>query len=267
MWDLFIVTVFIFRYKYTDEVMILYRFILNCVVLLVWEHRWVTAQSARDAWNRLRHPFEPEERNSISFHDGTRPFPSNQLPIIDLEENPNPLYDPKEEDLEYKRLRRLLGRDFDRDYMSTVRPLEHVLHRNGTLDFKIKKGRPKGRRPLFIKYFGQRVYTGETQKPIRLKLKREDRKKVQKYLWSYTHCPVFHTWKDLGVRFWPRWIREGQCFRGKSCSIPPGMYCQPSDSMRITLLRWYCRGPEVGTNCSWIKVQYPVLTECACSCS
>lgn len=41
MWDLFSVIVFIFRYKYMDEVMILYCFILNCVVLLVWEYCWV----------------------------------------------------------------------------------------------------------------------------------------------------------------------------------------------------------------------------------
>ncbi|KAK3090088.1 hypothetical protein FSP39_009084 [Pinctada imbricata] len=241
------------------------RITLNLLVLVLWTCRRVSGQKGRAKayWDRLKHT----DDNSFSgiFHSGTRPEPSEQLPVIDLQESPDPALDPKPENLDYRTLRRLLGRFYDRNFMSVVTPIEHVVSPNGTLEFKMRKKRPKGIRPRFIKDFGKPVYTGD-HTFVRLHVNRRTRKKVQKYLWNFTHCPVFHTWKDLGIRFWPRWIREGRCYQGRSCSIPPGMQCRPSSKTRKTLLRWHCRGPEPGSNCSWIRFQYPILTECSCSC-
>ena len=87
-----------------------------------------------------------------------------------------------------------------------------------------------------------------------------------KYLHAHTHCAVRHRWKDLGARFWPRWVRAGTCDSARSCSIPAGMTCRPAGSRDLTLLRWHCRDFLRGRNCKWLRVQYPVVTRCACSC-
>lgn len=223
----------------------------------------------RSHWESLTNSgiFDPDSSidNSISLHGGRRPSPSNVLPVLELEENPDPSFDPKEKDLDYRTLRRLLGNNlFDKEYMSHPRPLADILMPNGSLDFQLRKGRPRGRRPMFIKYFGKPIRTGNDV--LKLQVPRRTKHKVKKYLWNYTHCPVHHTWKDLGKRFWPRWFKEGQCYKGRSCSIPPGMMCRPSDSTTKTILRWHCQGWQRASHCRWIKIQYPVITKCACAC-
>ena len=79
----------------------------------------------------------------------------------------------------------------------------------------------------------------------------------------------------------------------ESCSWPPGMHCVPADSRTIYILRWHCRrrsgrrrklsdkvhktaktrmgashrqGRRTRMRCSWLKVPYPVTSECFCSC-
>jgi hypothetical protein len=72
-------------------------------------------------------------------------------------ENPDRAFDPSTEDLDYKTLRRMIGGKFDRNFMQVVKPLEHIFHPNGTLNIRFRKGRPKGRRPGFIKDFGSKI--------------------------------------------------------------------------------------------------------------
>ncbi|XP_010224591.1 PREDICTED: noggin-2-like, partial [Tinamus guttatus] len=100
----------------------------------------------------------------------------------------------------------------------------------------------------------------------RLKVGKKARRKVLQWLWAYTYCPVLYTWKDLGVRFWPRYIKEGNCFAEKSCSFPEGMFCKPVKSVTKTFLRWHCQGWSSQKYCTWIPVQYPLISECKCSC-
>jgi noggin len=125
---------------------------------------------------------------------------------------------------------------------------------------------------------------------LRTRISQRLRRKLQNFLWAYTACPVTRRWRDLGVRFWPRWLKEGHCPESP-CSIPPGMRCQPAGLRHQALLRWHCRpsglalasaGLQQGQglqggqalqglgeqrHCSWIKVEYPIITECACSCA
>ncbi|XP_060077723.1 noggin-like [Ylistrum balloti] len=244
------------------------RAVLRCVVYLACIIGRTEAD--REHWNSLQENdvFSTDESvgNSIKYHNKDRPVPSDDLPVIELIENPDNSFNPTDRDTDYRQLRRLLGHHFDKNFMSTVRPLESVIRPNGTLDFKLKKGRPKERRPNFIKYFGSPVFTGVGSQSSKLRVSRRTRKKIQKYLWSSTHCPVFHTWKDLGVRFWPRWIKEGQCYKRKSCSIPPGMTCRPSGSTSKTILRWHCRDWQKNAVCRWIHINYPIITRCSCEC-
>ena len=115
-------------------------------------------------------------------------------------------------------------------------------------------------------------------------------------------CPVTFTWTDLGIYFWPRWIKSGSCqsnskssvpdslttsastkSNGVNCSWPKGMKCGQDDVKTLQILRWHCRKRRksnqhnTGTlrsgrkrhmhRCKWYKVPYPITTSCKCSCN
>ncbi|XP_024054675.1 noggin-2-like [Terrapene carolina triunguis] len=187
-----------------------------------------------------------------------RPSPSDNLPVKDILEHPDPEYDPKEQDLDERTLRKKLGSSFDPAFMSVAAPAP------GNLSSPAPPPRLRGSAPLPGEL--KKLELGESPLGPRMKLGKKARRKFLQWLWAYTHCPVRYTWKDLGVRFWPRYIKEGSCFAEKSCSFPEGMYCKPAKSVPKTFLRWYCQGWSRQKYCTWIPVQYPLISECKCSC-
>ncbi|KAK7498601.1 hypothetical protein BaRGS_00010261 [Batillaria attramentaria] len=199
-----------------------------------------------------------------SLHDGTRPSPSDKLPIEDLLENPDQSLDPGPDDLNPRTLLRRLGKHFDKEFLSVAEPRNTS---SDSFEYKFKSGRPDSARPDFLQYL--RTFKMADGRRVKLKGGKKQRRRVQKLVWSFTFCPVQYTWKDLGVRFWPRWLREGVCWNGRPCSMPPGMTCKPSSSVNKTLLRWHCQSRRPARRrspCRWITVQYPIITGCSCSC-
>lgn len=199
----------------------------------------------------------------VSIHLGVsqhffrlRPSPSEHLPVPDLKEDPDPEYDPREQDLAERTLRKKLGSNFDPNYMSITHPWLV------NLSTPEPPKRLPGPMPIEIK----KLDLSETPYGRRVKVGKKARRKFLQWLWTYTYCPVVYTWKDLGVRFWPRYIKEGNCFNERSCSFPEGMFCKPVKSITKTFLRWYCQGFLKQKYCTWIPVQYPVISECKCSC-
>ncbi len=190
-----------------------------------------------------------------------RPHPSDDLPVMPLDYGGDERYSlPTEADLDSRKLQRVMGESFNRAYMASVRPLESLLYPNGTYEYDFRNGRPAGRVPDELKRLAFRL--PGSRKQFRIKSKGL-RRRVRDYLWSYTYCPVLYTWKDLGGRFWPRWIREGSCGGQRSCSIPTGMTCKVKESSNLTVLWWHCRNKA---NCRWIPIKYPIVTACGCSC-
>ncbi|XP_052452628.1 noggin-2 [Carassius gibelio] len=183
-----------------------------------------------------------------------RPSPSEHLPVPDLKEDPDPEHDPREQDLSEKTLRKKIGSNFDPSFMSIHLPTQ--------LNASAPPELPRLPMPADLK----KLNLTETPYGRRVKLGKKARRKFLQWLWMYTHCPVLYTWKDLGVRFWPRYIKEGNCFSERSCSFPEGMSCKPVKSVTKTLLRWYCQGFLRQKYCTWISVQYPIISECKCSC-
>ncbi|NXO01218.1 NOGG2 protein, partial [Rhinopomastus cyanomelas] len=171
-----------------------------------------------------------------------RPSPSDNLPVKDIVEHPDPEYDPKEQDLDERTLRKKLGGHFDPGFMAVAEPAPANASGSG--------GGSSGAAAAAAGDVGGR----------------KARRKVLRWLWARTRCPVLYTWKDLGVRFWPRYIKEGNCLAERSCSLPEGMFCKPVKSVAKTFLRWHCQGWSSHKYCTWIPVQYPLISECKCSC-
>ncbi|XP_075225567.1 noggin-like [Lycorma delicatula] len=214
----------------------------------------------------------PEER-------GLRPGPPlEDLPPPDLIESPNRMHDPKPSELNITALRLKLGRNLDPTYMSITKPVEtEPLDNSQFLYKRNRRGRlvPMGEMPKHLKDMDFKFLRLPDGSRLRTRVSAKLKKKLQQFLWAFTSCPVAYRWKDLGLRFWPRWLKEGHCPAGKtSCSVPPGMKCRPSSTLHKTILRWHCK-PAVFDNsalqpqqrhCQWIKVEYPIVTECSCAC-
>ncbi|KAL2101761.1 hypothetical protein ACEWY4_003522 [Coilia grayii] len=188
-----------------------------------------------------------------------RPIPSDTLPIVDLREDPDPVLDPRERDLNETELRSVLGSHFDSQFMSINPPDEKYAGSDEGNESELR--RPSGTMPKEIKAMEFEIQHGKKQKPSR-KLRR----RLQLWLWSYGFCPVLYAWNDLGNRFWPRHVKIGTCYNKRSCSVPEGMVCKPAKSAHFTILRWRCQQRRGGLKCTWIPVHYPIITECKCSC-
>ncbi|KAF7262576.1 hypothetical protein EG68_00167 [Paragonimus skrjabini miyazakii] len=114
-------------------------------------------------------------------------------------------------------------------------------------------------------HFGRLHIRPAQTKRFRRKLRRTLRRLVT----EYSNCPVHYVWKDQGVKYWPRWIKQGQCtnLKGQSCSIPPGMYCHEASYINLVILRYLCLADWPLTSCNWYRMHMPVLTQCRCGCS
>lgn len=186
--------------------------------------------------------------------ENSRIQPSDHLPIGEMLSGGR---EPTIGDINPKRLRRILtAKKFNHEFMSVKRPSESVKFPNGSLYYNLNNGHPRGRMPAQLKSLSlssdrgkQRVHDKQVRHTIR------------KFLWNYSYCPVLYKWRDLGLNFWPRWIKEGRCYNGRSCSIPAGMSCKQKDHTFLTLLYWHCK-----QNCYWMRIQYPIISSCACGC-
>lgn len=182
-----------------------------------------------------------------------------------LLEPSDPLTEPKPQDLNATILAAKLGTALDLEFMSLNKPSKKdQLMITPHFNFRrSKNGRlvPIGPMPKHVKDLELGVIKLADGSKLRTRVPSRLKRKLRQLLWALTACPVGYRWKDLGPRFWPRWLKEGTCPR-TTCSVPPGMKCRPAASEHKTLLRWHCR-----KGCQWIKVQYPVVTQCACACS
>ncbi|CAG0891407.1 unnamed protein product [Cyprideis torosa] len=179
-----------------------------------------------------------------------------------LVETPGSVFDPPPDQLHPYDLRKKLGKMFDSDFMSVQRPLDSHWHPEGVVEFPYRKNKHGKIRPqkgvstneideLDIEHLLLPDGTVEETK-VGSKLER----KFKKLLWAFTYCPVLYQWKDLGVRFWPRWIKLG-------------MTCQPKKDgfLNKLILRWHCRDWNHRQGCQWISVNYTIISECECRCS
>ena len=141
------------------------------------------------------------------------------------------IYKPKERNLDYDRLIRRLGDNFDSDWMSVNKPTHgvapEVLHK-GQVDNRLAN-------KLSRVNFSYVDDNGEV-----IELSAIERHAVEKWLLKRSSCEVHFSWADMTEVFWPRWIKNGFCDNNNGCSWPPGMRCVPAKSRPIKILNWQC---------------------------
>ncbi|XKL63261.1 hypothetical protein PGB90_005625 [Kerria lacca] len=197
----------------------------------------------------------------------------DEVPLVDLIEPAPSIDDPRITELNITALRLKLGSNFDPNVMSINAPVD----KDNMSYFGFRRNRmgrliPTGTMPDYLSKIDFKYLTLTNGSKLRTKISSKLKRKIQQFLWAYSACPVIYRWKDLGIRFWPRYLKTGYCPENISCSVPPGMTCRPSATTHKTLLRWYCKNHIHSSNssphkyCQWIKVEYPVLAECSCSC-
>ena len=211
---------------------------------------------------------------------------------------------PKKKQTREKKLRRLMGKDFDERWMTLTEPKVKVTQERSKLaEIELMSE---------VSAVNASIMLGDNKGLATLNPQLS--KVIEKWLLQRASCPVTFVWDDLGNLFWPRWVKKGVCGadkeelerkygrRGymppleentdsskekaeKSCSWPAGMHCVPSDSHAIRLMRWHCyprgqggrrkdgkdgkpdrKSRRTRIRCTWIKVPYPVTSECFCSC-
>lgn len=206
--------------------------------------------------------------------------PLDDIPFPDLKEPAPSLDDPRVGELNITALLLKLGPNYDPNLMSINPPDEKD---NNVSYFGYRRNRlgrliPTGTMPEYLTKIDFKYLTLTNGSKLRTKISPKLKRKIQQFLWAYTACPVVYKWKDLGIRFWPRYLKVGYCPQNVSCSIPPGMTCRPSATTHKMLLRWHCKNYSYNPNkyisstnhrrhCQWIKAEYPILTECSCSCA
>ncbi|XP_046994006.1 noggin-like [Schistocerca americana] len=155
------------------------------------------------------------------------------------------------------------GRAHGRHHGEAAAPGEFPFRRN-------KHGRlvPVGEMPEALHKLNLRYFKLPNGTRVRTNYPAKFRKKLQHFLWAFTACPVEHEWRDLGVRYWPRFLRLGHCAAGAaSCSIPPGMHCRPDAKIEKKLLSWRCLGrPPSDRHCQWMDFSMFIVESCTCAC-
>ena len=218
-----------------------------------------------------------------------RPSPSDSLPVEDLLENPDQSRYPSPIELDQDAMKRRLGHHLD-NYFSSIETPSNL----GNVTFKYATRndhwKPSVKKPSFLRLV-QTFRTADGHQ-VRFRGGRKQQRRLQKLLRTFTQCLVEYSWKDLGLRYWPRWLRQGNCWNKRSCSLPPGMTCRPSGHVNKHLLRWHCPRHNhsyqhrkhnselrkqsrifgrqfmvhVKQKCMWIRIQYPIITKCSCIC-
>ena len=169
-------------------------------------------------------------------------------------------FTPRKKHLKPHKLRRRLRKDWDPFWMSAERPQD--------FDGEVVKEAPTD--PTLVKALDRLNFTLRGGDGVAKELDETVKHALGAWLLQHSACHVHYVWDDLGILYWPRWVRRGYCQArdspssrsssttlhddssapslSSSCSWPPGMHCVPAESRRIRILRWQCRHNKAFNN-------------------
>lgn len=209
-----------------------------------------------------------EKSFSSSFHmlePARKPVTCIKPPVLDP-----PYYrDPSPDELEPRKLRKLLGADYNPEHTALT---ENEVHKRRKEEFlrslkDINSPEHEVYRKILVKSMPQHIKDLDFTMPgLRRSLGPRASRKLQLWLWKMSSCPVFSKWKYFGVRYWPPYRNIGRCGKKRSCSFPRGMKCKKAGTKTVASLRWVCFNNKTVT-CRWMKIDLAVITKCQCTCS
>ncbi|XP_038066956.1 noggin-like [Patiria miniata] len=180
---------------------------------------------------------------------------------------------PRSKDLNPSKLQRRLQSEFDPRWMSIDAPSSS----SPTGDGSELESNPATRSdtPVWLQNELRNLNLSHSPNNVAGSFSAATRRALEIWLLERASCPVRYEWVDIGPLFWPPWVKHGACV-ARQCSWPSGMSCVPGETNTITLLRWHCRSatPEEledrsskkRNKCRWLKVPYPIISECVCTC-
>ncbi len=130
-----------------------------------------------------------------------------------------------------RKLRKILGGYFDRQWMSVEAPRSL----NDPKDLPTP-----GPDTELVRQVDLLNYTFFDAAGAHFEVQRQLLSVFKSWLVRKASCPINYFWEDLGPLFWPRWVRRGHCVPTHTCSWPSGMRCRPSRSRSVRLLQWKC---------------------------
>ncbi|XP_076458158.1 uncharacterized protein LOC143291900 [Babylonia areolata] len=163
-------------------------------------------------------------------------------------------FSPSPKHLQDPRLRKRMRKYWDPFWMSVDRP--------SNVDWEVMKEAPVN--PRLVEVLDGLNFTLRGSDGVDRDIGEDVQHVLRAWLLQRSTCHVRYTWHDLGVLFWPRWVRHGHCQASSgppsssssssssssfhqsspplfpSCSWHPGMHCVPAESRRIHLLQWHC---------------------------
>lgn len=172
--------------------------------------------------------------------------------------------DPDPKHVNKTHLMAMLGNNFDSFYMS-IDPPKSTRRRNGvgmSMRFSSikRKNAAISKMPRHIRQLQFNINRGDKKRSRLLGYRASS--KLRQWLWELSRCPLNYSWVDYGLKFFPRYIRSGECIK-KPCSFPRGMNCKPRSTRALPTLFWVCHGRN---SCSWRKFDIVVNESCQCSC-
>lgn len=119
-------------------------------------------------------------------------------------------YTPKKKNLKPHKLMRRLRKDWDPFWMSAERPPDFgdTLVKNAAMDPTLQQAVSQ----LNLSLPGPDGVPRAMEEPLRQAL--------GAWLMQRATCRVHYVWDDLGVLYWPRWVRRGFC-RAADAPVPP----------------------------------------------
>ncbi|XP_071038534.1 noggin-2 isoform X2 [Parasteatoda tepidariorum] len=208
---------------------------------------------------------------------------------------------PTRRRLDKSSLLEILGEDYEPNLMTADRPKRTVIS-IPSHEVNVDKLNNRWSQEELMKQMSKLNLTEELSSVDPSLVPLED--KIRQWMMRRSSCPIHFSWKDLGKKYWPRWVREGVCLkRDGYCSFPAGMNCVPGATTSVQLLNWQCelkefeplprhkRSPikdsdretsvlykrppvpplpterrRLKRNCSWVKVPFPITIDCFCTC-
>lgn len=171
-------------------------------------------------------------------------------------------FTPRKKHLKTQKLMRRMRKDFDPFWMSVDRP--------ANADGETTKDASAD--PTLVRAVDRLNFTLRAPDGSVVEIEESVTQVLSAWLLQRSTCRVHYVWDDLGILYWPRWVRRGFCQAGdsprggsnsdtssflsssstpslsSSCSWPPGMHCVPAEPSRIRILRWQCRHNKAFNN-------------------